>query len=206
MLRNTDPLIGSSELAQPPDAQRALDTTVSSLVAPDGGDGQDQGAALAGLDIGYVLLPAPADATLASALADVAVLRPVSKTPTFQLWRVAANSARVRVIEPGGRVVSIASGPVAVSGAVAPSSGGTLALAEPAGGWTATLNGTPLQPVRSPVGSWAQAFRLPPGGGTAQPQPQPAGPGPDHRPGGAGGTGRGRARAARDPGGGRGSG
>ncbi len=165
VLRSTDPLLGSTELGQSPDAQRALDTTVSSLVAPDGGTGQNQGAALAGLDIGYVLLPAPADATLASALADVAVLRPVSKTPAFQLWRVAASPARVRVIEPGGRVVPMASGPVAVSAAAAPRSGGILALAEPASGWTATLNGTPLRPVRSPAGGWAQAFRLPPGGG-----------------------------------------
>ena len=32
-------------------------------------------------------------------------------------------------------------------------------------GWAATLNGKPLTPVTSPAGSWAQAFRLPPGGG-----------------------------------------
>ena len=55
---------------------------------------------------------------------------------------------------------------MSVSGAAAPRSGGTLELAEPAGGWTATLNGTALQSVPSPAGSWAQAFRLPAGGGT----------------------------------------
>ena len=38
-------------------------------------------------------------------------------------------------------------------------------LAEPAGGWEATLNGKPLTPVASSAGSWAQAFRLPAGGG-----------------------------------------
>ena len=55
---------------------------------------------------------------------------------------------------------------MSVSAAAAPRSGGTLELAEPAGGWTATLNGTALQSVPSPAGSWAQAFRLPAGGGT----------------------------------------
>ncbi len=34
---------------------------MSTLVARGGGDAQDQGQALAALDIGYVLLPAPAD-------------------------------------------------------------------------------------------------------------------------------------------------
>ena len=77
-----------------------------------------------------------------------------------------ADRGPVRVLEPGGALVSVPSGPVSVSGAAAPRSGGTLELAEPAGGWTATLNGTALQSVPSPAGSWAQAFRLPAGGGT----------------------------------------
>ena len=165
VLRGADPLLGATDLAQPPAAQRTLDAVVSTLAAPAGGDAQDQGQALASMGIGYVLLPAPANATLASTLNGVADLRPVSKTSTFQLWRVTRTAARVRVLEPGGQLVSVPSGPVGVS-AAAPRSGGTLELAEPAGGWTATLNGTALQSVPSPAGSWAQAFRLPAGGGT----------------------------------------
>ena len=38
-------------------------------------------------------------------------------------------------------------------------------LAEPYGGWTATLNGRALKPLASPVDGWAQGFVLPPGGG-----------------------------------------
>ncbi len=166
VLRGADPLLGATDLAQPPAAQRTLDAVVSTLAAPGGGDAQDQGQALAAMGIGYILLPAPADATLASTLNNVADLRPVSKTSAFQLWRVAQTAARVRVLEPGGTLVSVPSGQVSVSGAAAPRSGGTLELAEPAGGWTATLNGTALQSVPSPAGSWAQAFRLPAGGGT----------------------------------------
>ena len=150
VLRGADPLLGATDLAQPPAAQRTLDAVVSTLAAPGGGDAQDQGQALAAMGIGYILLPAPADTTLASTLSDVAGLRPVSKTSAFQLWRVAQTAARVRVLEPGGKLVSVPSGQVSVSGAAAPRSGGTLELAEPAGGWTATLNGTALQSVRRP--------------------------------------------------------
>ncbi len=38
-------------------------------------------------------------------------------------------------------------------------------LAEPAGGWSASVNGHALAADPSPAGSWAQAFRLPAGGG-----------------------------------------
>ena len=165
VLRDTDPLLGSADLGQPPAARRALNAAAATLAAPHGQDAEDEGQALAGLDIGYVLLPAPVSGALASTLNDIAALRPVSKTPAFQLWRVADTAARVRVIEPGGAVAAVSAGPADVSGAVAPRSGGTLVLAEPAGGWSATLNGTPLQPL-PPAGGWAQAFRLPPGGGT----------------------------------------
>jgi GT2 family glycosyltransferase len=166
VLRGADPLLGATDLAQPPAAQRTLDAVVSTLAAPGGGGAQDQGQALAAMGIGYILLPTAADATLASTLNSAADLRPVSKTSAFQLWRVTRPAARVRVLEPGGQLISVPSGPVSVSAAAAPRSGGTLELAEPAGGWTATLNGTALQSVPSPAGSWAQAFRLPPGGGT----------------------------------------
>ncbi|MCW2908632.1 MAG: hypothetical protein JWL68_3421, partial [Actinomycetia bacterium] len=166
VLRGADPLLGATDLTQPPAAQRTLDGVVSTLVAQGGGDAQDQGQALAALGIRYVLLPAPVDAALAGTLNNVADLRPVSKTADFQLWRVAQTAARVRVAGPGGKVVAVPSGEVSVSGAAAPRGGGTLELAEPAGGWTATLNGTALRSVPSPAGAWAQAFRLPPGGGT----------------------------------------
>ncbi len=38
-------------------------------------------------------------------------------------------------------------------------------LAEPYGGWTATLNGRALRPIATPVDGWAQGFVLPAGGG-----------------------------------------
>jgi hypothetical protein len=166
VLRDTDPVIGTSELALPAAAERALGKTVATLTAPAGGAVADQGRALAGFGIGYVLLPAPVNPDLAELLNGVPGLRPVSVTSSFQLWRVVDTTARVTVTEPGGTVVRVASGPVSVTGARVPAAGGTLVLAEPAGGWSASVNGHQLTPLAAPVNGWAQGFRLPAGGGT----------------------------------------
>ena len=166
VLRDTDPPIGSAELALPAAAQRELGQSVATLTAPAGSAVEDQGRALAGFGIGYVLLPAPVNPRLAELLDGVPGLRPVSATSSFQLWRVVGTAARVTVTEPGGTMVPVASGPVSVTGARVPAAGGTLVLAEPAGGWSASLNGHPLTPLPAPVNGWAQGFRLPAGGGT----------------------------------------
>jgi len=147
-----------------PAAQSALRTAVAALAAPGGGQAVDQAQALARFDIGFVLMRAPVDPTLARSLDAVTGLRSVSMTASFDLWRLATMPSRVSVLENNGAVVPVASGPVNVSGATAPAAGGTLLLAEPAGGWQATLNGHALTAVPSPAGSWAQAFRLPSGG------------------------------------------
>jgi GT2 family glycosyltransferase len=166
VLRDSDPLIGSQELALPTAAEQALSRSVATLTASSGSAVTDQGRALAGFGIGYVLLPAPVNAGLARLLDDVPGLRPVSATSDFQLWRVVGTTARVTVTESGGTVVPVSSGPASVTAARAPSAGGTLLLAEPAGGWNATLNGHPLTPLAAPVNGWAQGFRLPAGGGS----------------------------------------
>ena len=166
VLRDSDPLIGSQELALPPAAQQALSRSVATLTAASGSAVTDQGRALAGFGIGYVLLPGPVNAGLARLLDNVPGLRPVSATSDFQLWRVVDTTARVTVTEGGGTVVPVSSGPVSVTAGRAPSAGGTLMLAEPAGGWSATLNGHPLTPIAAPVNGWAQGFRLPAGGGS----------------------------------------
>jgi len=163
--RGASPSFGDPDLAPVPSAQQALDTAVAALVAPNGGEAFDQGQLLAQFDVGFVLLPAPVDQGLVRALDGVGDLRPLSATPAFYLWRVTGLSARVRVLEPDGTVVAVPSGPTGVSGAQVPAAGGTIELAEPAGGWNATLNGKPLTAVPSPTGSWAAAYALPSGGG-----------------------------------------
>ncbi|HEY3958245.1 MAG TPA: glycosyltransferase [Streptosporangiaceae bacterium] len=166
VLRGTDPPLGSTDLTEPPSATRPLARVVAALAAPDGSQTGDLGAALARFGIGYVLLPAPVSPALAGQIDGVLGLRPVSETPTFQLWRVSGTVARVTVTEPSGTQVALPSGSLNVSGAAAPSAGGTVVLAEPASAsWHATLNGRPLAPLAAPVDGWAQGFRLPAGGG-----------------------------------------
>src|SRR5262249_59009776 len=114
VLRDTDPLIGSPELALPAAAQRALGKTVATLIAPDGGAVGDQGRALAGFGVGYVLLPTPVNPDLAELLDGVPGLRPVSVTSAFQLWRVVDTVARVTVTEPSRTVVPVAAATVSV--------------------------------------------------------------------------------------------
>jgi hypothetical protein len=166
LLRGDSPLFADSGLAPASSAQTALNAAVASLVAPGGGLAGNQSQQLARFDIGFVLMRAPANPQLVSILDSVAGLATASTNPSFDLWRLATLPSRVSVVEPSGAVVPVSSGPVGLSGAAAPAAGGILELSEPAGGWTAALNGHGLTPVASPAGSWAQAFRLPAGGGT----------------------------------------
>ncbi len=166
LLRGGSPQFADSGVVPVSAAQTALSHAVASLVAPSGGLAADQSQQLARFDIGFVLVRAPANPQLASVLNSVSGLTLVSRNGSFDLWKLTTLPARVTVVEPSGAVVPVSSGPIGVSGAAVPAAGGILELAEPAGGWRASLNGHGLTPVRSPAGSWAQAFRLPAGGGT----------------------------------------
>jgi GT2 family glycosyltransferase len=165
VLRNTDPVLGEPELIESSSATHALAGVVSSLGAASGGDGGDAGQALSQFDIGYVLLPAPVDQTLAHQLDGSAGLIRLTTAPAYDLWQVAGTVARARVIGTGGAVVAVPSGPVGVNTVVPPGTSGTLVLAEAAGGWSATLNGRPLAKLAQPVDGWEQGFVLPAGGG-----------------------------------------
>ena len=166
LLRGSDPPLGAEALTEPPAVARALDRAVADLTAQHGTEAGNAGESLAQFAVGYVLLPAPAHPGLTRLLDGVVGLRPVSQTSSFGLWRVSEPTGRLRVIEPGGAQVALASGTVSVNGAAAPAAGGTLVLAEPASAsWHASLDGRPLTPLPSPAYGWAQAFRLPAGGG-----------------------------------------
>jgi len=166
LLSGPSPSLADTALTPPPDALHALSKAVSTLTTPGGGLAADQARLLADFDIGYVLVQAPVDKRLANVLGNVSGLRPYSITSGYSLWQLDSPPARLTVTEPDGTVVAIPSGRVGVSAAPAPTAGGTLMLSEPAGGWSASLDGHPLAEVPSPAGGWAQAFRLPRGGGS----------------------------------------
>jgi GT2 family glycosyltransferase len=165
VLRNTDPVLGEPELAEAPSATQALDAVVASLDAAASGDAGDAGQALSQFDIGYVLLPAPVDQSLAHQLDTAAGLVPLTKAPAYDLWQVTGPVARVRVISADGAVLPVPSGPIGAQAVIPAGTSGTLVLAEAAGGWSATLNSKPLAKLAEPVDGWAQGFVLPAGGG-----------------------------------------
>jgi GT2 family glycosyltransferase len=165
VVRQGDPTLGEPELAPAATAAQALSRQVAALGAPDGPDAGDPGLVLGSFGIRWVLLPGPIAPALAQRLDAAVGLVLLSTSASYDLWQVAGPVARVRVIAPDGAVTALAASPVGMSGASAPAAGGTLVLAEPYGGWTATLNGRALRPITTPVGGWAQGFVLPPGGG-----------------------------------------
>jgi GT2 family glycosyltransferase len=166
VLRTSDPTLGEPELAQSVPATRALNAAVASLAAASGGDGGDPSQALSQFDIGYVLLPAPIDQTLAHQLDGAAGLVSLTQAPAYDLWRVAGTVARVRIVTASGTVIPVPSGSVGAGAIVPAGMSGTLLLAEAAGGWSATLDGRPLARLARPVDGWAQGFTLPAGGGS----------------------------------------
>ena len=165
IVRAADPVPGEPELAETASSRSAMAGVVASLSAAGSGDAGDTGQALSRFDIGYVLMPAPADQALASQLNAAAGLQPLTSSSSYDLWQVSGTVARARVVTPAGSVVPVPSGPIGVNTVLAPGTSGTLVLAEAAGGWSATLNGRPLAKLAAPVDGWAQGFTLPAGGG-----------------------------------------
>lgn len=163
VLGDRDPSLGEPELTEPPGASAALDDAVASLAAD--GDAEP-GATLSRFGIGWVLVPSPVSQPLAQRLDQAGGLVPVSSAPAYDLWKVAGVAARIRVVMPNEDVVPVSANALRGGGAAAPAAGGTLLLAEPAGDWTATLNGKALTALPHPVDGWSQGFVLPPGGGT----------------------------------------
>jgi GT2 family glycosyltransferase len=165
ILRAADPVPGEPELAETAASRNAMESVVASLPAAGSGDAGDTGRALSQFGIGYVLLPDPGEAALASQLNAAAGLQPLTRSSAYDLWQVSGTVARVRVVAPSGTAVPVPSGSVGVNATLAPGTAGTLVLAEAAGGWSATLDGKPLTRLAAPVDGWEQGFTLPAGGG-----------------------------------------
>ena len=165
VVRQRDPSLGEPELGVASAAGTALSRQVAALGAPDVADAGDPGLVLGSFGIRWVLLPSPIDPVLAQRLDAALGLVALNKSPSYDLWQVTDSVARVRVVAANGTTTELSSGAVNMSGVTAPASGGTLILAEPHGGWTATLNGQALKPIATPIDGWAQGFVLPQGGG-----------------------------------------
>jgi GT2 family glycosyltransferase len=173
---------GSSDRAHV--ADRPVLDAIGGLLSDSGRDQRDR---LADLDIGSILLLAPASDAATVALDTAPGLIRVATPNGGVFWRVELDGtgggpsrpARVRVLSAGGQVVQTlpSTGIEVHTGLGAGPSGRTLVLAERADpGWRARLDGVPLVPTTH--AGWAQAFELPPGAGTLTVEHTSAGAGP----------------------------
>jgi len=159
VLRGRAPLFGEDQIRPPDDVRVRMDALVSGLMSGRGGD---DGHALVQYGIRYVLMPAPVGRASLHRLDGVPGMSRMAMTSEYAVWRVTGPTARVRITGAGGAVTAVPRWPVATI--PAGKAGRTLELAEPYDdGWSATLDGHELAPVR--LHGWAQGFRLPAAGG-----------------------------------------
>jgi hypothetical protein len=114
-----------------------------------------------------VLVAAPLDADLARALDGLPGLTRVSSPGGDGLWRLTADTGRARLLGPDAHTLAVLdSHGSRVRDTISPGPAGrVVVLAERHDpGWRATLDGVALAPTTH--AGWAQAFRLPPEGGT----------------------------------------
>jgi hypothetical protein len=165
VLRQGDPSLGEPELTGYAPADQALARQVAALGAPVGADAGDPGLALGEFGIRWVLMPSPVNMALAQRLDASVGLVQHSSAPAYALWQVTGPVSRVRAIATDGSVTALPAPAGGTSSIPASTAGGTLVLAEPYGGWTATVNGRALMPLPRAVDGWAQGFTLPASGG-----------------------------------------
>ena len=175
LLRGAAARLGDAQTGTPARTLDRLDATVGDLL----GDSQREATAarLASYDIGYVYLPAPADAASAERLDATPGLVRSSAPDGAAAWKVELPVGRLRILDPqaatgaagtsgsasSAKVVGVDRGGAATT-VPDGSAGRLLVLAEAYDqSWRASLAGEHLKPVRHD--GWAQAFELPANGG-----------------------------------------
>ena len=173
LLRSEGPRTGDAEVAPPASATTALDRVVADLASGRGGDAA---ARLVPYGVRFVLLARPADPAVARAVDAVPGMVRVSGAGGTVLWRVDYRTGRLRLLPAGAPVVGPDGAPpdgrVVPAGQVraaadlpAASTDRLLVLADPRDdGWRATVDGRALE--RRGYDGWAQAFVVPPDGGS----------------------------------------
>ncbi|MDT0615757.1 glycosyltransferase [Streptomyces lancefieldiae] len=167
LVRGSGVRLGDGELADGGGNGR-LDKIVANLVAGSGADQADQ---LGGFAVRYVLVHKGAPREVTRVLDATPGLSRLSQQDGSGLWRVDQEVARATVVSGdgsgsgSGEPQPVAAGPVEIHTELpAGSDGRVLRLADSAApGWTATLDGKPLN--RTTVDGWAQGFELPAAGG-----------------------------------------
>jgi len=163
LINGEGPRIGDAETGPPSEAFDQLSSLVADLMAGRGG-GEIDGLGRYG--VRFVVLAHP-DEELTSVLDSEPGLRRISSAEGDTLWRLDADSSRVRVAGPNPPVVALAAGSfdgaTHVEGNLPPKtpSPAALLLAERIDpSWHATLDGNDLAPVADAELQWRQSFTL----------------------------------------------
>ncbi|MFE1859578.1 glycosyltransferase [Streptomyces anandii] len=166
LVRGSGARMGDAELAAADGGNTRLDKVVANLVA---GSGADQAGQLGGFAVRYVLVHQGAPREVSRVLDATPGLSRLSQQKGSALWRVDQEVSRAAIVTAQGSGTGtaqpVAAGPVEIHTTIQGGQDGrVLRLADSAApGWTATLDGKPLE--RTTVDGWAQGFRLPAAGG-----------------------------------------
>ncbi|MFE5211747.1 glycosyltransferase [Streptomyces sp. NPDC056600] len=169
LVRGSGARLGDADAALTMGDNTVLDKVVAHLVA---GSGADQTDELGDFAIRYVLVRPGAPREITRVLDATPGLSRLSQQDGSGLWRLDREVSRAVVLPsedaPAGKAEPVAAGPVDVAGRIpAGPEGRVLRLADTFDdGWTATVDGAGLTPVK--LDGWAQGFRLPPGGGALE--------------------------------------
>ncbi|GAA3238976.1 glycosyltransferase family 2 protein [Actinocorallia longicatena] len=163
VLRGTSPGLGDEDFHPGEAATRRLDGLVAGMAIGRGSGG------LTGMGIQYVYLRTSGSGGTArqTALADTldadpALIR-LSRTKGYAIWRMSLPGARL-MLRTGNELTPLSSdGMTADVPIPAGPAGRVVLLAEPAGGWTAALDGSALK--ASTVDGWAPSWEVPAEGG-----------------------------------------
>ncbi|WP_406218146.1 glycosyltransferase [Streptomyces decoyicus] len=172
LVRGSGARLGDADLAAAAGEDTRLGGIVAHLVA---GSGADQTNQLGGYAVRYILVRDGAPREMGRVLDSTPGLTRLSQDDGSALWRVDRRVSRVSIVAGEAKdgtsageaaaPLAVPSGPVEAHTKVPDGADGrVLRLADAADeGWQATLNGTPLKPLK--VDGWAQGFTLPAGGG-----------------------------------------
>jgi GT2 family glycosyltransferase len=162
VLRESEPLLGESELPTTEAAQHRMNAVVAGLATGRGAG--DDGRALSRMGVQYILVPRPAGDPMTRVLDADPELSRLGRTDRFALWRLLTPGGRLMVVD-GLTITALPTREGATRVRVPPGGAGrTLLLAEPAGGgWHATINGAEVK--SQTVDGWAQGYEVPARGG-----------------------------------------
>ncbi|MGW0932402.1 glycosyltransferase [Streptomyces sp. NPDC002644] len=169
LVRGSGARLGDADVAAAMGDNALLDKVVAHLVA---GSGADQTDELGDFAIRYVLVRPGAPREITRVLDATPGLSRLSQQDGSGLWRLDREVSRAVILPsadaPAGKAQPVPAGPVEVTGKVpAGPEGRVLRLADSFDdGWTATVDGVELTPVK--LDGWAQGFQLPPGGGALE--------------------------------------